>query len=205
MPQKRRAFAGARRSEARLLKWTEIDETTRLWKKPRTKNGASQYVPLPKQAMEALRGLPRTSEYVFPGQHGHPWSVGSVEKTWGLTRRRLGLDDVRLHDLRRTCASYLAMSGENLSHIQNVLNHRSLTPTSIYARLNTKAVDRTLQAQADRFSSLQETQVMPLEEAAVSSGPRLIEMNGAQPEVEVRDLACYDALCGSSSAQEVQP
>lgn len=92
------------------------------------------------------------------------------------------------------------MSGENLSHIQNVLNHRSLTPTSIYARLNTKAVDRTLQAQADRFSSLQETQVMPLEEAAVSSGPRLIEMNGAQPAPP--ESEAIEALTLVGSAEE---
>ncbi|QPD04938.1 MAG: hypothetical protein Nkreftii_002712 [Candidatus Nitrospira kreftii] len=38
--------------------------------------------------------------------------------------------------------------------IQSVLNHRSLKPTSIYARLNTKAVDRALQTQADRFCSI---------------------------------------------------
>jgi site-specific recombinase XerD len=46
------------------------------------------------------------------------------------------------------------MAGENLPTIQNVLNHRSLSNTSIYARLNTKAVDRALQAQADRLCSL---------------------------------------------------
>ena len=28
---------------------------------------------------------------------------------------------------------------------------------------------------------------------------------GALPEVEVRDLACYEALCGSAAAQEVHP
>ena len=61
------------------------------------------------------------------------------------------MGDVCLHDLRRTCASYLAIQGENLPVIQSVLNHRSLAPTSIYARLNTMATDRALQAQADRF------------------------------------------------------
>jgi integrase len=72
------------------------------------------------------------------------------------------MDDVRLHDLRRTCASYLAMSGENLPTIQSVLNHKSLEPTSIYARLNTKATDRALQTQADRLCSLvQEPVVLP--------------------------------------------
>lgn len=174
-------FTGARRGEACHIRWADIDEQTRLWKKPKTKNGTSQFIPLPSQVMSALETLPRRSEWVFPGQGGRAWSGGTAEKEWGTIRRRWGLDDVTLHDLRRTCASYLAMHGENLPTIQNVLNHRSLNPTSIYARLNTKAVDRALQAQADRFSSLQQTHVMPIEDAAASPGPRLIELNGLQP------------------------
>ena len=63
----------------------------------------------------------------------------------------LDMEDVRLHDFRRTCASYWAIGGENLPVIQSVLNHRGLAPTSIYAWLNTKATDRALQPQADRF------------------------------------------------------
>ncbi len=68
-----------------------------------------------------------------------------------MARRRWNLHDVTLHDLRRTCASLLAINNENLPTIQSVLNHRSLAHTSVYARLNTRAVDRALQAQADRL------------------------------------------------------
>jgi integrase len=114
----------------------------------------TQLVPLPVQVVETLTRLPRTSEWVFPGINGQPWSLGSIQKVWQLVRRRWNLQDVTLHDLRRTCASYLAISGENLPTIQNVLNHSSLAHTSIYARLNTKAVDRALQAQADRLCSM---------------------------------------------------
>ena len=60
---------------------------------------------------------------------------GSVDKVWQLIRRCWNMADVRIHDLRRTSASYLAISGENLPAIQNVLNHRSLAHTSIYGRL----------------------------------------------------------------------
>jgi integrase len=155
-------LTASRRSEARSIKWADIDEATRLWKKPRTKNGKSQFVPLPVQVLEALRALPRTSEYVFSGKDGQPWAGATAEKTWRLIRRRWGMEDVRLHDLRRTCASYLAMQGENLPTIQSVLNHTSLTPTAIYARLNTKAIDRALQAQADRFLSLLDAPVFPI-------------------------------------------
>lgn len=158
-------FTGARRGEACQMRWVNIDLTTRLWTKARTKNGTSHHVPLPAQVMEVLNRLPRTSEWVFTGQNGQPWSGCSAEKTWAVIRRRWGLEDVRLHDLRRTCASLLAIEGENLPTIQSVLNHRSLAPTSIYARLNTKAVDRALQAQADRLCGLMEPPEVDLLEA----------------------------------------
>ena len=155
-------FTGARRSELLRMRWTDVEWTTRLWKKPRTKNGSSHFIPLPVQAVDALTRLPRSSEWVFPGDHGKAWSSGSVQKVWYQIRRQWNLHDVTLHDLRRTCASYLAMEGENLSTIQAVLNHKNLAHTAIYARLNTKAVDRALQAQADRLCRLAtEPQVLP--------------------------------------------
>jgi integrase len=160
LPLKLRTFllvlilTGCRHGEARQMRWTDVELSTRLWRKPRTKNGTSHCVPLPVQVMELLQQLPRTSEWVFPGTGGRCWSSSIAQKEWGKVRRRWNLEDVTLHDLRRTAASYLAISGENLPTIQNVLNHRSLTPTAIYARLNTKAVDRALQAQADRLCSL---------------------------------------------------
>jgi integrase len=92
---------------------------------------------------------------VFPGEKGHPWSTASIEKLWGRVRRQWNLEEVKLHDLRRSCASYLAMAGENLFTVQAVLNNASLQHTSIYARLNTKAVDRALQRQADRFFDIE--------------------------------------------------
>jgi integrase len=85
-----------------------------------------------------------------------------VQKVWQLVRRRWNLQDVHIHDLRRTCASYLAIEGENLPTIQTVLNHRSLAHTSLYARLNTKATDRALQAQADRFCGMVQSPVVLL-------------------------------------------
>jgi integrase len=159
LPPKPRAYlwtmllTGARGIEIRSMRWNDIDWSTRLWTKAKTKNGKPQYLPLPPQVVTAIKELPRTSEWFFSDVRG-PWSADSAEKVWLLCRRRWNLGDVTLHDIRRTCASYLAISGENLPTIQNVLGHRSLSPTSIYAHLNTKAVDRALQAQADWFCSM---------------------------------------------------
>lgn len=178
LPPKPRAFflllllTGCRKGEALAMRWADLDLVSRLWRKGRTKNGSSHVVPLPLQAVDAFAALPHSSEWVFPGTKGQPWSAASAEKIWLRARQQWNLPDVRLHDLRRTVASYLAISGENLPTIQNVLNHRSLTPTSIYARLNVKAVDRALQAQADRLCSLgqQESAVLVDQSALIAHG-----------------------------------
>jgi integrase len=147
-------LTGARLTEVRCMRWADIEWTTRLWRKPKTKNGSSQCVPLPVQVMDALARLPRNSEWIFPGTHGRCWCAANPQKLWGLIRRRWNMLGVTIHNLRRTCASHLAMAGENLPTIQNVLNHKTLAHTAIYARLNTKAVDRALQTQADRLCSM---------------------------------------------------
>jgi integrase len=165
LPPKPRAYflllllTGPRLSEARGMRWADVLWATRLWKKPHTKNGSSQFLPLPVQAVNTLLQLPRTSEWVFDNGQGEPWSRPNVQKLWDNIRRRWNLEDVTIHDLRRTCASHLAISGENISTIQTVLNHKNLQHTAIYARLNTKTTDRALQAQADRLCSLVAGQV----------------------------------------------
>ncbi len=144
---------GCRRSEARTMKWSDIDLETRRWTKPRTKNGHWHVVPLPRQTLHALTDSPRQGEWVFHGQHGHAWSCAGIEKAWGRLRKQCGLHDVRLHDLRRTAASHLAINGENLTTIQKMLDHSSLQATAIYARLDLVALDGALQRQADRIFS----------------------------------------------------
>lgn len=145
-------YTGCRRSEARLAKWEHIDFQAKLWRKPRVKAGRWHIVPLPTQVIDALRKLPRKNEWIFPGLNGQPWSKSTVAKTWINFRRKAGFHGVRIHDLRRTAASHLVICGENLSVVQQMLDHSSLQQTAIYARLNTATLARALQAQADRLS-----------------------------------------------------
>jgi hypothetical protein len=51
--------------------------------------------------LSAFQHTPRTNQWVFPGLRGQAWSLAGIEKVWGRVRRKCGLDDVRLHDLRR--------------------------------------------------------------------------------------------------------
>nr|WP_281719481.1 site-specific integrase [Nitrosomonas nitrosa] len=144
-------YTGCRRSEARVAKWEDIDFEHGLWRKPRVKAGRWHVVPLATQAIAALRKLPHKNQWIFPGLNGAPWSKSTVAKAWVKFRKKAGLGTVRIHDLRRTAASHMVINGENLSVVQQMLDHSSLQQTAIYARLNTATLARALQAQADRI------------------------------------------------------
>lgn len=56
-----------------------------------------------------------------------------------------GLQDVRLHDLRRTVGSWMAQSGNSLHLIGKVLNHSNQSTTAIYARFGEDQVRNALE------------------------------------------------------------
>ena len=151
-------WTGCRRDEARLMEWKDLDFPNALWHNPTTKTGVPHTVPLPAQLVTRLQALPKVADVVFHsapnGKNGFRaglWSVTSVTHAWRRIRTRACLPDVRIHDLRRTAASWLAISGANLPVIQRMLNHTSLTSTQVYARLSVAPVRLALNDQAERM------------------------------------------------------
>lgn len=64
-----------------------------------------------------------------------------------------GLLDVRIHDLRRTFASYQAMTGSSLQIIGKSLGHKSQQATQIYARLNLDPVRSSVEKAVETMFS----------------------------------------------------
>jgi integrase len=145
-------LTGARRTEVLTMRWDEVSLTRAEWRIPHTKAGRPHLLPVPHALVVTLRGLPREegNPYVFVGQNGMG-HLHDMKRVWDRIRMRAGIHDVRFHDLRRTVGSWLAGSGESLHLIGKVLNHRDVSTTAIYARLNLDPVRQALERNASKM------------------------------------------------------
>jgi len=55
---------------------------------------------------------------------------------WDNARKKAGLSDVRVHDLRHSFASFLVNSGRTLFEVQRILGHTQVKTTQRYAHLS---------------------------------------------------------------------
>jgi integrase len=129
---------GVRQSELLRLKWADIDFERERLTVLLSKNNESRAVHLPKSAAGALLSLkraPLVGTQVFIDAGGEPFNKAQLEHRWKKVRDAAALKDFRWHDLRHSCASFLAQAGANLLEIGSVLGHKSPTITKRYSHL----------------------------------------------------------------------
>lgn len=80
------------------------------------------------------------AEWVFPSEKGVTGHLKDPKKFWKRVLDRAGIDNMRIHDIRRTLGSYEAIAGVNLPTISRSLGHRTMRSTQVYARLNVDPV-----------------------------------------------------------------
>lgn len=136
-------LTGARRSEVLRSQWVDIDFTNRIWTIPITKNKKVRKVPISDTLMELLQSIPKESKYLFPTNTklGH---YKDIYRTWDIARRKAGICDVRLHDLRHSFASMLVNSGRSLYEVQTLLGHSSIKMTQRYAHLSDESLHKAV-------------------------------------------------------------
>ena len=136
---------GCRKNEIVKLQWREVDETALNLADSKT---GPRKVFLNAQARSIIERQPRTeSPYVFPSQSGRSRS-GNLP-LWHEARKRAGIEDVRLHDLRHTFASHAVMQGVPLPVVARLLGHRDVRMTLRYAHV----ADRDVEAAAERIGA----------------------------------------------------
>ena len=130
-------LTGARRANAQAMRWEEVHLERATWEIPVTKTGDRHTVPLSPEAVTILRHRKEhsTSDWVFPS-HGESGHLVEPKRAWKVLLERAEIQDLRIHDLRRTLGSWQAADGASLSIIGKTLGHKNVSTTAIYARLN---------------------------------------------------------------------
>lgn len=128
-------LTGMRKSELLTAKWSDVDFERREIRLSETKAGRVHYIPLSEAAIDLLTRVPRLEDnpYIIPGSIKGKHMI-NISKPWLRIRKAAKLEDVRLHDLRRTVGSWLAQSGNSLHLLGKVLNHSNQSTTAVYAR-----------------------------------------------------------------------
>lgn len=125
---------GARKGELERLKWSDIDFDRKLAYIYQTKNGEPRVLPLTEQVVNELNRADRSAELIFNSEI-KPNKPYEFRKQWIKALEKADIDNFRFHDLRHTCASYLAMNGCSLLEIADVLGHKQISMTARYSHL----------------------------------------------------------------------
>ena len=134
-------YTGARKREVLEAKWTDINREQKSWKISKNKSNKIRHVPLSVAAIEVLqivkahRQFNENCEYIFANPYtSKPFT--SFFFSWDTARKRAGLPDLRVHDLRHSFASFLVNAGRSLYEVQELLGHADIKTTSRYAHLS---------------------------------------------------------------------
>jgi len=143
-------YAGQRKGNLLAMRWEQIKMNAAgeaEWDIPVTKNGKSHKVPLLPEALTILQDRKKRSKtlgpWVFPSNSktGH---VKDMKKSWDRLRKAVKIEDVHIHDLRRTLGSFMAGANVSLQIIGKALGHKSLAATQVYARLQLDPVRQAM-------------------------------------------------------------
>lgn len=134
-------LCGQRKTETSRMKWSDIRGD--VWTIPasESKSKRAHDVPLSRFAMDVLeeiKPLTGESDFVFesPAKKGQPvqWFKRAVDRI----QDRSKVEDFRIHDLRRTTATYMAKLNVDRTVLGKILNHKGLAGdgqvTAIYDR-----------------------------------------------------------------------
>ena len=130
------AMSGLRISECLSMRWEHVSFETGRVVLPVTKTGR-RVVPLGAPVLDLLADLPRINgnPWVFAGaRNGAPVTYKTVRDLFAAVCDGAGLEDVRLHDLRRSVATNLAAAGVNAYTLRDVLGHATLAMSNRYVR-----------------------------------------------------------------------
>ncbi|KJV62554.1 phage integrase family protein [Rickettsia amblyommatis str. Ac/Pa] len=140
-------YTSVRKDNVLTMRWEQISFADKQLYLPDTKNGDPHRLPLLDQAVEILKARKEQSDsiWVFPSETSSSGHLQEPKKAWKRICKKAGIENLRIHDLRRTIPSWMAMTGANQYVIGQLLNHRDPRSTAVYTRLATDTAREYMQ------------------------------------------------------------
>jgi len=120
---------GLRKEELLSIMWTDVDFDNAILtvRAEIAKYNKTRHIDLNKIALAILNSLPKRGEYVFCDESGKRFK--NFRHSFQSAVKRAGLNDVVIHDLRRTFGSNCIMDGVRLETVQEWMGHASIETT----------------------------------------------------------------------------
>lgn len=143
---------GMRHGEIINLTWNDIDFERSRIVLHETKNNERRGVHISAHALECLKNLSKVrridTNLLFPSNKiaklGEATRPIDFRKPWLAVLAKANIEDFRFHDLRHSCASYLAMNGASLAEIAEVLGHKTLQMVKRYSHISETHTSKVL-------------------------------------------------------------
>lgn len=131
-------FTGARLREVLCAEWSQFDLEGGYWTKPssHTKQKRVHRLALASETVSILRAMERSRQthFLFPGRCGSK-PRHDLKRPWKAILEASGIGHYRLHDLRRTAASFMLSTKSDLATVGKALGHTQAQTTQRYANI----------------------------------------------------------------------
>ena len=148
-------FTGWRTGETLSLQWDHVDFETATITLPSTKTGRDVRS-VGSLALELLAGVDRVNgnPHVFASGRDRAVSYATLRRAFLSVCRQAGIDNIRLQDIRRSVATSAAAHGMSVFMLRDLLNHKTVTMASRYARRADSALQEAQNVTAGRMAAL---------------------------------------------------
>lgn len=132
-------YTGCRLGEILTLRWSDVDLKRNIVIVVQQKTGKQKVLPIAAEFRALLLSLPRAigAAPVFARADGRPFPPIEVQRAFRVARKLSGIrPELTPHSLRHTFASWLAIAGQPLRTIQELLGHADIRMTIRYSHLS---------------------------------------------------------------------
>lgn len=123
---------GMRKGEILNLRWNDIDFIEDYIYIKQSKSNVTRKIPMNSVVRNTLKSIKRENDFIF-----HSSKTGTrftdFFRSFKTACRKVGITDLRFHDLRHTAATLMVMGGIDLVTVSQILGHSTIQMTMKYA------------------------------------------------------------------------